>query len=372
MPTRYHILGAVVGFAAMIGLMAAILKPSPRSPGKQLLSDCDGAVQSLVIHTVEAGGNLTDSVYREFLNALPPSVTVHVCCPGERDFALFRKAVGDVRCTLHPVYTGHTMTCWSRDRWLALAQTDSDAVELWPPLAERQAETWPERKGDSRTAFDLAAAIENVTASRAPLLFDGGDFVADEHKIFVTPDVSKRNGPAIVDSRDQLERILEAELGRDVVLLKEAPNHHAGMYMMPIAQRRMLVGDPALAQKLVRQEDAQIPKRLGKADFSAATQARFDAVAERCRREGYDVIRIPVVPAVDQRTYLSYVNVILSVSPSESVVYMPVYDEAPQLNRGAARIWKTCGFSVIPINCTSTYREGGSLRCLINILHRKH
>ena len=106
-------------------------------------------------------------------------------------------------------------------------------------------------------------------------------------------------------------------------------------------------------------------------DTSAETQRRFDAVARTCREAGYSVLRMPVVPAADGRTYWTYLNVVIDRRGAERIVYMPVYRGAEALNREAAGRWRAAGFRVRPVDCTATFRHGGSLRCLVNVLARK-
>ena len=82
------------------------------------------------------------------------------------------------------------------------------------------------------------------------------------------------------------------------------------------------------------------------------------------------MVRIPVVPGSDGRTYLTYVNVILDCRDGNRIVYMPVYDGVEELNRAAAEVWAGAGYEVRRVNCTTCYRHFGSLRCLVNVLSR--
>jgi hypothetical protein len=355
-----------LGLGAAAALVA-VERPSPRHDHGPVLSDCDGAVGELVIQYVAEAADIAALPYREFLGALPADVTVHVVCPDEDAFEDLRRRVGATDCRLHAVFTGHAQTCWSRDRWLALAPNGEDGrTVLLHPREETAAAIWPQRRGDAQIAGDLAAALTHVASVQSPIAFDGGDFVADSRTVFVTPDVAARNLGGAVRSLDDLRRHLADRLRRRVVLLDEAPPHHAGMFMMLVGNRTALVGDPSLAWPLI---DDACP--LDDTDTSAATQRRFDAVAERCAAEGYRVIRIPVVPACDGRTYLSYVNVILDVRAGRRTVYMPVYQGADALNRAAAAVWHTLGYAVRTVDCSSTFRHYGSLRCLVNTLRRQ-
>ena len=346
--------------------------PQPVRRAGPVLSDCDGRLEQVVIHYVTEAAPVVTRTYREFLGDLGPGVTVHVVCPDAAAFDELRRAVGPVACTLRPVATGHAMTTWSRDRWLALAPPpDGGAATLLSPRAEKAAQIWPAREGDRKTGRDLADALgsEHVVAVKSGLLFDGGDFVADERCVFVTPSVAERNIQHTVDDREELIRELRNRLGKRIVLLDEAPPYHAGMFMMTAGDGVVIVGDPSLgAQTLGRALPAGImPPGT---DETAETQRLFDAVARRCREEGYRVVRIPTVTGLDGRTYLTYLNVILDRRDGRRVVHMPVFRGVESLNAAAADVWRSAGWEVHPVDCTATYVHFGSLRCLVNVLTR--
>jgi len=331
-----------------------------------MLSDCDGALREVVIHYLPEADAIVWKPYQEFLRQLPAGVRVHVICPDRAGFGKLARALGSVSCRLVPVITGHAMTCWSRDRWLALPPVgQGGTTTLLRPQSEDGAQVWPAREGDYRTAADLAdSAPGKITAARSDLSFDGGDFVSDADTVFVTPDVIRRNSGLSIA---QLRKRLEAMLGKRVVLLRDAPRHHAGMFMMPVGGKRVLVGDPSLAGGDLKVEAAAL---IGDIDESAAAQGTFDAVAAACRAEGYQVTRIPVVPGRDGRTYLSYVNVIIDNEGAQPVVYLPTFTGAGKLNEAATRVWEGLGYDVRPVDCTSAYRSFGTLRCLVNVLSR--
>jgi hypothetical protein len=249
------------------------------------------------------------------------------------------------------------MTTWARDRWLALSTREGKGALLLCPAVEAGEEAWPARAGDRRIGEDLAAALPHVRARRSSLVFDGGDFVADRETVFVSPRVARRN-PGL--TRTELRRHLSGMLARAVVLLEAAPDHHAGMYLMTVGHRTALVGDPSLARGIVGDDAPNDP------DWSAATQANFDAVAETVSGAGYRVVRIPVVPGRDGRTWLTSINAIVD----GRTVYQPVYRGAERFNRASTGVWRSLGFTVRPVDCTGTYRHFGSLRCLVNVLRR--
>ncbi len=364
------------GFALGLGLVAGAAAMRHHLPTRgdhlpphgPVLSDCDGAIEELVIQYVPEAAGIVETAYSEFLGSLPDEVTVRVICENKAAFEDFRGRLGAYSCEVLPVYTRHAMTCWSRDRWLAFsAARDDNEVLVLAPGEEHGFSVWQERAGDEYVAFDLARALDGeVTAKRSGLFFDGGDFVCDEETVFVTPRVMERNYSKSIPGPNELKVLLSETLQRKVVLLDDAPPHHAGMFMMPIGKRTCLVGSPSLARQILETDG----KLFNTADFSTKTQARFDSVAQRCELNGYDVVRIPVAPFPDGRTYLTYLNVIIDERNGERTVFMPVYDNAAQLNEAAAKVWKDLGYKVVGIDCSDTYKHYGSLRCLVNVLRR--
>jgi hypothetical protein len=370
-PFRLHWpLGVILGLVAAL-LVMPLLNSDTRAETTvgPVLSDCDGAIHELVIQYASDSAEIVARPFRDFLTQLPSAVTVHVVCRDRAAFDDLRGRVGETACTLNPIFVDHPITSWSRDRWICLRPAGSAiAYTVLSPQGEMGADAWPERKGDEQIGDDLARAL-GIAAVRSPLWFDGGDFVCDEETAFVTPNVRKRNLQNTVKSEEELLARLHEITGRKVVLLKTAPDHHAGMYMMAVGNRTVLVGDPRLTRELLGDDVNKLPLPKG-FDFSNECQARFDAVADQCREAGYKVVRIPIAPGKDGRMFLTYLNVILDQRDGKRVVYMPVFDGAERLNEAATRVWEELGYEVKRVDCTDCYKFFGSLRCLVNVLKR--
>jgi len=379
MNIRYHIpLGITLGLAvAAVALALLDRAPQAATDQRSLLSDCDGSLKHVVIHYVPEAADVVMPTYRDFLWQLPRDVTVTVVCENDGAFGDFEGRIGSHECQVRSAPVGHTITPWSRDRWLALRLPSSySSTLLVTPRGEEGAEIWPARQGDEQVAGDLAECYQpHVSAQTGPLYFDGGDFVCDAETVFVTPAVLLRNLQNTVATRDELIDQLQARLKKRVVLLDDAPDHHAGMFMMTTGNQSVLVGDPSLAREIIDRHntDEKLVALLAEVqpDFSEETQERFDAVAKRCRAEGYRVYRIPVVPGSDGRTYLSYVNVILDDREKERTVYLPVFKGADCLNAAAADVWCKSGYEVRRVDCTNCFPHFGTLRCLVNVMERK-
>jgi hypothetical protein len=361
--------GIVLGLGIAVGISS--LAGNGRGSGfvtGPVLSEYEGHLRELVIHYEPSARDIVLPVYRQFLPLLESDVTVYVVAPSESAFEDVVTAAGPVKAALRPIVVDHPMTAWSRDRWLALS--GNNVATLWGPRGENGADLWPERAGDQQVVYDIAKALQPaVRVKKSSLYFDGGDFFADSENVFVMPRLLERNIQHTVKDRAELVKIFSEELKRRVVLLNEAPDHHAAMFMASVGDKTMLVGDPQLGRNYVTAVRA-LELLPGGADLTAATQQVFDAVAHRSEAAGYTVVRIATLVSPDGRTFLTYVNSIMDEQKGRRIVYLPFYQGAESLNAVARQTWESVGFEVRPIDSTSTYRHFGSIHCLVNVLSR--
>jgi hypothetical protein len=368
----WRILGIVIGLLlTAVTVRLVDLSHQPPPPGGPILSECDGALRSIVIQYVSDADSA--SVYRQFLPKLPSDVRVYVVCPDQAAFDQLRSFVGDVSAKLTPILTHHAMTTWSRDRWIALRLAeDGKPTILVCPRHENIPRGIAGRQGDERIAPDIAGALKpSVYALRSDLYFDGGDLAADEENVFVTPAVQRRNVQHTVHDAEELTRRLHDLLGRNIILLDDAPDHHAAMFMMPVGRNTVLVGDVSLGESLVSVAEPGVRSLFPTGpDLTDKTKKQFDAVASAAARAGYRVVRVPVLCDLDGRCYLTYTNSILDVRDGRRTVYMPVYEGLASMNDLAEQTWREAGWDVVRINCMSVYRHGGCLHCLVNVMER--
>jgi hypothetical protein len=368
------ILGIGIGVVFAIIVLIAVDGADRGLPSSgQVFSECDGQLSELIIHYEPSAREVVAPAYRDFLGLLESDITVYVICPNRAAFDELAASIGRVHCKVVPIIVNHPMTSWSRDRWMALAPSVPDGpVTLWSPRGEAAASVWPARAGDQRVAADIAMALNPAVLSRrSSIYFDGGDFLADSRNVFVVPRVLQQNLQRTVERREDFIGMLAGELKRPVVLLDQAPDHHAGMFMMSAGDGVMLVGDPALGSKCIGEgQSSDFMQLPGGPDTTPETQNLFDAVARQCAGCGYRVVRIPLVPARDGRTFITYVNVIIDSRAGGRIVYLPFYRGAEFLNEAARDIWHDLGYEVRPVDCTSTFRSFGGLHCLVNVLKK--
>jgi len=261
------VLGVVLGLLTASAILSLTGNAGRRKPNSgPILSECDGRLRELVIHYEPTAKPMVAEVYRDFLGALEADVTVYVVCPEDTVYEDFRSLLGPVKCRLSPIVAHHPITTWSRDRWVALAPgSNAEPTTLWMPRGEAAEEIWPARAGDERVGHDIAATLgPAVHPRRSSFYFDGGDFLADSKNVFVVPRVLQRNIQNTVRSRDEFLGTIAAEFKRNVILLAESPDHHAGMFMASAGNNIMLVGDPIWEENLFPSNSwmASQPKRM--------------------------------------------------------------------------------------------------------------
>ena len=284
--------GICVGLLAAMVVLAMTGRAEKSIGYGPMLSECDGRIRSVAIQYVR-GSTFAVPVYRQFLGVLPRDVKVYAICPDQISFDELKSAVGVESGRLTPIVTGHAMTAWARDRWISLAAGRGESAgTLVAAGAENGAEIWPQRKGDQQIAQDLARAIGKQSL-RSGLYFDGGDLLADSRSVFVAPGAITRNIQHTCTDQAELKAMLRRQFGCEPILLADVPDHHVGMFMMAAGNGRVVVGDPSMAKPLFA--PVELP---GGADFSTATQRRFDSVAIADQKAGYRVTRIPCVPSV--------------------------------------------------------------------------
>jgi hypothetical protein len=165
-------------------------------------------------------------------------------------------------------------------------------------------------------------------------------------------------------TRAHLESELAHTFAEDVVWLGDAigevPQHHIMMYMVPLDDTHVLVGDvrSGLGASVAHDPDVEL------------MTARFDRVAALLAAKGFAVTRIPVVVLPGAGSYITYTNAVFDRDArGAKVVYLPTYEE-PALDAEATRIYESLGYRVVPIDVSSIYTLNGSLGCLVNVLSR--
>lgn len=134
------------------------------------------------------------------------------------------------------------------------------------------------------------------------------------------------------------------------------------MYMVPLDDHRVLVGDPRLGSALS-------PETTADEDL-AGHIARFDRVAFDLAAQGFLVARVPVVVLPGAGSYVTYTNALFDRDDAGPIVYLPTYG-IPALDNAAEDAYLSLGYRVTPIDMSSIYTMNGSLGCMVNVMARQ-
>jgi N-dimethylarginine dimethylaminohydrolase len=371
MRRRHPITRAAAGVAAgvitsavfVIVVGAAVDHSTPRY--KLVPEDASGHLHRIAIHYTPTMDERAMPVWRQLFAKLPADVEVEVAVDRKADFdQLVSNLAGTDAHTerMHPVVVDRPLTTWSRDRMAALDGESGPAV-LAPP---RVSVASGGRAGDWEAPFAIARDVYHEKPIISEMVFEGGDMAASSSHVFADANLIGRNLGRRDATREHLERVLEHTFTQDVIFLGDAqgevPEHHIMMYMVPLDDHRVLVGDVAMGQKLTPPEldtDADIELH----------RRRFDRVAEILAARGFEVTRIPVVVLPGAGSYVTYTNALFDRDASGPIVYLPTYDQ-PALDDAATSAYQKLGYRVIPIDVSSIYTLNGSLGCLVNVMAR--
>lgn len=364
----------LIGLAAMLVLFCAsdgVRQGASTAPRAALVADNEGSLQELVMHFDPGIEGDAAPTYRDLLRALAPTVRIRVAVAERAHFRRFvellhRWGIPNTE-RFRRVVTGRTITTWSRDRYSLLRQGDR-RIMLVPP---RPVDGHAARQNDWLVPFAVArAAGPDVTVRRADLIFEGGDLTATRRHVFATPLLLARNVGGTLGDPARLVRWLRKNTGREPVLLgrdpSEVPGHHIGMFVTPLVDRTVLVGDVEAGLRL-------LPPGIRLSlpvDRSPETLRKFQSIAARLIDKGFSVRPVPLVPLSDGLTYVTYNNALLERrSDGRLHAYVPQFG-IPALDRAGLAAYATQGFVTHPIDVSRIYRHNGTVRCLVNVLRR--
>jgi len=106
------------------------------------------------------------------------------------------------------------------------------------------------------TPIDLARALpRELRATVLPLAFDAGDFAVTGNRLLVDANLVAKNAGGGIDSPEKLQRVLRQAFALDITVLGampgDVPRHHLSMYLTPLVEGTVLVGDPQAARRLL-------------------------------------------------------------------------------------------------------------------------
>ncbi len=370
------LLGLIAGALVLFAAQAAGLTSRPGHPRFRVVAeDASAPLTKLAIHYAPAADDVALPVWRQLFRVLPTRVEIEVAVATAPDFARFQSLMAaagvDHLDRFRPVVVGREITTWSRDRFAALVGAGGGGAVLAPPAVET---AFGGRAGDMLAPHVLARAVWDRPARIARVVFEGGDLAASAHTLFVGAELQVRSRGRGAADRATVDAELRRHVTGDVVWLGDlpgdVPHHHVMMYMVPLDDRTVLVGDPRAGAALARTEPAAAGLELDP-DLDGHAR-RFDHVAALLAARGFRVLRMPVVVLAGAGAYVTYTNALFDREPGPGgrpVVYLPTY-ALPRLDDAAARQYRDLGYVVRPIDVSGLYHLNGSLGCLVNVMAR--
>ncbi|MCG3179580.1 MAG: hypothetical protein BIFFINMI_01918 [Phycisphaerae bacterium] len=330
-----------------------------------------GLASRIVLQYHPQAGDAVAPIYARLLAALGDEVQVVWVCAGDDELADLRRRMGDAwpATRSRTVLVGKPISTWSKDRFVTLAAPGGRATLLAP---SRERSTLDLRTNDGEIPWHLARQCGDLFGCRdAGMLFDGGDFLVAEDRVFAHPALIEKNADRFA-TPEALRRHIESQMGRPAVWLTDdpadAPLHHIGMFLTLLGSRAV-VGDVRAAEPLC---DAAVLADAG-GRMPAADRDRLadqlDRLADRLAGLGYRVTRVPLMPSAAPRAWMSYNNGLAQTRGGAALYCMPTFGVA-RMDRAAAAAFESAGARVTAIDCSAVWRLGGSLRCLVNATGR--
>jgi hypothetical protein len=342
----------------------------------------------------------------EIISKAPPDIRFHILFSADDARAELIEILGRSQFTNFERLNWHPVSAevpwWSRDLFVAGAGPRGGPVLLLHH-PDHYGKIQHPRGGSGPATLKILRGLRPFRTIDTAARIEGGAVVADADHVFITPgycaDAVSRgehaDWPAFL-------AYLRKIYGRPVVVL-DAPRHelykHTDMFFTPVGAGVILLGDPDLAQHLVRRASPEdlatvatrvndIARRNGASvdatvltaeDLRNSQSDPFDgqAVTLRLQRQltylGYRVVRVPLASLRDARRPIrfgfSYNNVIMDRRQGRRVVYMPTCGIGT-LDTAARQVWESQNYEVITIDALGPALLGGGVRCLSQVFRQ--
>lgn len=380
------------------GLQLAQALAPPVAQSGLLLSDASGKIEQLMLQcpgrgSAEALAPAWSRLSEELSAEAKMVVTVPPGKDGQevQDYLLQHVAHPEKMQFLTNAHPSR-MSVWSRDSVLPVVGPDGQTT-LVVPLRRSWAGSNPEQDtADINVPWLMAGSNLEHPVKAAPQLWvsvDGGNVVSNATTAFVGSDslrntVQLRAEQGKAASEEEALQDMQDLFGKNIVILNQGGQaaFHVDLYCTPLGEKKVLVGDPGLALKIL---DGLPPKERYEAEKSLAdkaelmrdglfdkyrqahgspeAQSRYDEVAAQLEGLGFEVERIPCLPPGKLgHPSLSYNNVLVEEYDEVKKVYLPQYD-CPPLDQAASALYQSLGYTVVPLPLTELSKMQGALRC---------
>lgn len=99
------------------------------------------------------------------------------------------------------------------------------------------------------------------------------------------------------------------------------------------------------------------------------TLQKFRNIAKELEAQGFELVRLPLVPLADGLTYITYNNVLLEHRNGRLHAYLPQFGIAA-LDAAGRKAYAAVGAVVHNIRVKEIYEYNGTVRCLVNVVRR--
>jgi hypothetical protein len=368
---RRALLGIAGGLVASLLVLwvVGLARGGSRTTTRLVAEDASAPLARVAIHYAPSADALAVPVWRGLFAVLPAAVEVDVEVGAAPDYdrlmRLLRAAGTPNMKRFHKVVVGAQISTWSRDRYAALVDEDGRGSILAPPRIETSSLM---RAADAKSPAAISQAIYHREPATADIVFEGGDLAATPRFLFADINLLARNaGRGAGSDRVSIERELHRRFAQELVWLGDSvgdvPRHHIMMYMMPLDDRTIAVGDIGAGVALLG--ETRLPL-----DDNTVQAARFDHAAELLTARGFHVVRVPALVLQGGGSFVTYTNALFDRrADGMRIVYLPTYN-LPALDAAATRFYEQQGFEVHPIDVSKIYTLNGSLGCLVNVVAR--
>jgi hypothetical protein len=358
--------GAVLAtcLSALIGGQALDVRDA------RLVSDVDGSLRHICIHYRQDFNDSSIEVLSDFFGHLSKDVNVTVVVKDLDEFTFLKTQLAiygvDLGSRMTALAMGVEITPWAKDRFGTMR------VGSHPVIALPRARTMltGARANDELVPEMLSMQLAGVESYVLPFHFEGGDLISDATTVYVAATLLDRNQLTSEYDRTKLLADIERVFKKKVILIGEkssdVPDHHIGMYLTPLGNGTVAVGDPDMGLALYRDSESRDVVDL---EMNDAAYTPFRNVIRILQERGLTVIHVPLLLTSTPRVYVTYNNAILESNADSRRIYMPVYG-LDDMDRAAERVFQDQGWTVLPVRVGKVYRHTGSLRCLVGVISR--
>ena len=359
-------------------------KPASPVPHARILSDTGGAIEEIALQNYHGCQIDVISVHMSLINAMHPDTIFHIALGSKKNIEIYQERIKKWkikkpgRIKLYNIKK--PITPWARDRFMVTAEpgTDGKITIVRPWLGTKVPPEWL-----SENPFpDLIAknSKRKISIRQTELSWQGGNFVASDSHIFSAYNTVPYLMTKTILSPAEAEQLLEVEFGRKGVVLGDkddpVPAAHIDMYLTPIDNKTLILGDPELGEQLFLEsfrknaKDKAAAAKVAMPRPAATLAPYYDKVRRMLEERGFTVKRIPLVACRKADMIMTYNNVLMERRDGVKYVYMPTYGII-ELDGAALNTYESLGFTVVPIDVSRIYQNQGAIRCLTNVISRK-